>query len=246
MGVRRRGDQVSIEVWDTGRGIPDNQMHAIFQDFHQIDNEERDRSKGLGLGLAIAERLAICLSHEIACDSRIGKGSRFAVLVTPAQEKTAVATKTKDLNLMLQGLSGRRILLVEDDLEVLKATRQLMESWGCIVVQATNFEEALTAVNAQPQLPPELILADNRLPGGVEGVVVASRVREIFGYTIPSIIVTGDVQDDHLKEIASHGYRVMAKPVQPAKLRSLLSSMLENTERKPGRGQTEPFKLHSV
>jgi len=246
MGVRRRSGQISIEVWDTGLGIPDDQMHAIFQDFHQIDNEERDRSKGLGLGLAIAERLAICLSHEIACDSKVGEGSRFAVLVMPAQATPAVATKIENLEFLLHGLSGRRILLVEDDLEVLRATRQLLESWGCIVVQGTNLEDVLSVVNEQPLLPPDLILADNRLPGGAEGIVVASQVRDIFGYAIPCIIVTGDVQEDHLKEISSHGYRVMSKPVQPAKLRSLMSNMLENSDSKTDTAKTVPFKLHSV
>ena len=228
MGVRRRNDQISIEILDTGLGISADQMQAIFQDFHQIDNQERDKSKGLGLGLAIAERLAICLSHEIACDSQISKGSRFAVLVNPAPSKVSTAPKNDDLKFLLHGLSNKRILLVEDDLEVLKATRQLLESWGCIVDLGTNLEEVMSTLKSQ-SLQPDLILADNRLPGGSEGVVVASRVRELFDTAIPTIIVTGDVQEEHLKDIASHGYRVMSKPVQPAKLRSLMSNMLLDT-----------------
>ncbi len=230
LGVRRRSGLTSIEVWDTGRGIPNDQIQAIFEDFHQIDNEERDRSKGLGLGLAIAERLAICLSHEIACDSIVGKGSRFAVMVTPVAAKVSAPSIVEELDFLLHGLSGRRILLVEDDLEVLKATRRLLESWGCIVTLGTKLEEVMSLIQDQLSSPPELILADNRLPGGAEGVEVVQQVQQHFGYTIPSIIVTGDVQEEHLKEISSLGFRVLSKPVQPAKLRSLITQLLSENE----------------
>ena len=82
VGCRRRQQHLSIEVVDTGCGIPMHQLVPIFDDFHQLDNKERDRGKGLGLGLAIAKRLSICLNHDIECDSRLGYGSRFAVQVT--------------------------------------------------------------------------------------------------------------------------------------------------------------------
>ena len=81
IGCRRRGNMVSIEVWDTGCGISDNQMSSIFEDFYQIENKERDRSKGLGLGLALAKRLSISLNHKIESKSWLGSGSSFSVLV---------------------------------------------------------------------------------------------------------------------------------------------------------------------
>ncbi|HEY0340818.1 MAG TPA: HAMP domain-containing sensor histidine kinase, partial [Steroidobacteraceae bacterium] len=63
VGCRRRGDQVRVEVWDTGPGIPAEKHAEIFQEFAQLGNPERDRRKGLGLGLAIVERLATLLGH---------------------------------------------------------------------------------------------------------------------------------------------------------------------------------------
>ena len=65
VGCRRRAKELSIEVIDTGPGIPEHQKEAIFEDFHQLDNKERDRGKGLGLGLAIVRRLSVCLDHII-------------------------------------------------------------------------------------------------------------------------------------------------------------------------------------
>ena len=73
LGCRRRGDKLRIEVWDTGIGIPAEQLSAIFEEFHQIDNPARERSKGLGLGLAIVQRLAELLGHTIDVRSRPGR-----------------------------------------------------------------------------------------------------------------------------------------------------------------------------
>ncbi len=227
LGVRRKDSAIAVEVWDTGRGFPNDQALKIFEDFHQIDNEERDRSKGLGLGLAIAKRLAACLSHRIECDSVVGKGSRFAILVALSKKRLAEnLPKAGLLENLTHGLQGIRVLLVEDDVEVLKATRQLLKSWGCEVVTGRNIDEVIAMVERRAAAPPDVIIADNRLPGGAEGVEIASRVQKIIGHTIPTVIVTGDVQEDHLRDISGYGYQVMFKPVQPARLRSLISNMI--------------------
>ena len=81
LGCRRRTNTLRIEVWDTGSGIPAEQLSAIFEEFHQLDNPARERSKGLGLGLAIVQRLAELLGHTIDVRSRPGKGSVFSVEV---------------------------------------------------------------------------------------------------------------------------------------------------------------------
>ena len=76
LGCRRRGDKLRIEVWDTGPGIPELELQAIFEEFHQLDNPARERSKGLGLGLAIVQRLADLLGHKIDVRSRSGQRAR--------------------------------------------------------------------------------------------------------------------------------------------------------------------------
>ena len=79
IGCRRKGSEVSIEVWDTGCGISDDQMSLIYEDFYQVENKERDRGKGLGLGLALAKRLSDSLDHKIDSKSSLGRGSCFSV-----------------------------------------------------------------------------------------------------------------------------------------------------------------------
>ncbi|SCA57284.1 Signal transduction histidine kinase [Candidatus Terasakiella magnetica] len=81
LGCRRVDDHISIEVWDSGPGIPAEGMDKIFTEFSQLDDPERDRSEGIGLGLAIVKRLADLLELEISCESEVGKGSKFAILL---------------------------------------------------------------------------------------------------------------------------------------------------------------------
>lgn len=85
LGCRRREGGVRIEVVDTGIGIPSDKIDAIFEEFFQVGNPERDRTKGLGLGLAVARRLGALLHHEVGVVSRCGGGSRFFVTVPIAE-----------------------------------------------------------------------------------------------------------------------------------------------------------------
>ena len=81
LGCRRHGDVLNIEVGDTGIGIPTGELHAIFEEYHQIDNDARERSRGLGLGLSIVQRLGNMLGHRISVRSLPGSGSLFRVEV---------------------------------------------------------------------------------------------------------------------------------------------------------------------
>ena len=87
LGCRRRSDKLRIEVWDTGRGIPEGQTDAIFAEFHQLDNPAHERSRGLGLGLSIVQRLADLLGYSVDVRSQPGKGSAFAVEVPLGREQ---------------------------------------------------------------------------------------------------------------------------------------------------------------
>ncbi len=82
LGCRRcRSGSLRIEVWDTGIGIPEDQLNTIFDEFYRLDNPSRVQSKGFGLGLAIVSRTAHLLGHRVEVRSSVGKGSRFLVEV---------------------------------------------------------------------------------------------------------------------------------------------------------------------
>lgn len=79
VGLRRRRDHVTIEVWDTGIGIPREAQDLIFTDFYRVQSAARDRSNGVGLGLAIVTRLCDCLGYGVRLSSRPGRGSVFRI-----------------------------------------------------------------------------------------------------------------------------------------------------------------------
>ena len=225
IGCRKRGDKVSVEVWDTGCGISDDQISLIYDDFYQVENKESDRGKGLGLGLELAKRLADSLDHTINSKSTLGAGSCFSVAVDIAENK---ADKNLDDGFMnIMNLSGVNVFLVEDDIDVLKATKQLLESWGCKVKTARNKDEVMNLIKENPYNNPDIILADNRLPGDLSGIDITYLIQEKLQASIPCVIMTGDVERNHVQSIIDQGFPVLLKPIQPAKFRAMLSHLIQ-------------------
>lgn len=179
VGCRRRGDGLRIQVWDTGIGIAEDQIDGIFEEFRQLDNPERDRAKGLGLGLAIVDRIARLLAHPIEFRSSLGRGSMFSVTVPlgSGDEGRDVDDTAADRVL---DLSGKSILIVEDNLEVGEATKALVEFWRADVTWAVNAEEALTLIS-DGELRPDMVIADYRLPDGDTGIDMLRRIAEVVG-----------------------------------------------------------------
>ena len=213
LGCRRRGDMLRIEVWDTGIGIPEEQLQAIFEEFHQLDNPARERSKGLGLGLAIVQRLADLLGHAVDVRSRPGKGSVFAVEVPLGQD----APHWRPQYLWPEATENRHqsgaILVVEDDPSVREMLTLLLDGEGHRTTAVEDGRKALELV-AQGAVRPDLVVADYNLPGGLNGLQVIARLRETLGHEIPAIILTGDISTDTLREIAQGGHLHLNKPVK--------------------------------
>jgi signal transduction histidine kinase len=91
VGCRRVGVQLRLEVVDTGPGIAAASHEAIFEEFVQLGNAERDRTKGLGLGLAIVRHLARLLGHQVTVRSGVGRGTTFSVTVPQAPSRQQAA-----------------------------------------------------------------------------------------------------------------------------------------------------------
>ena len=127
----------------------------------------------------------------------------------------------------IMNLSGTNILLVEDDMDVLKATKQLLESWGCKVKTARNKDEVMNFIKENPYDNPDIILADNRLPGDASGIDITYLIQEKLQASIPCVIMTGDVERNHVQSIIDQGFPVLLKPIQPAKFRAMLSHLIQ-------------------
>ncbi len=219
-GCRRRGDALEIQIWDTGIGIARDQHEAIFQEFAQVDNPQRDREQGLGLGLAIARRAAGLLGHPLGVRSVPGCGSMFWVRVplcaAPAPSRPATAAA---------GGIARGVIVVDDDAQVLDAVSYQLRTWGCAVYAGLDAERARHAHEAacrRGDAPVDLIIADYRLAGGVHGAQAIRQLIDYLGAPVPAAIVTGDTSPERLREARASGHRLLHKPVAAEQLRELV------------------------
>jgi signal transduction histidine kinase len=221
LGCRRVDGHLRIEVHDTGIGIAQNQHAAVFTEFTQLENPERDRHKGLGLGLAIVDGLAKTLGHPLTLRSQPGRGSMFAVTVPFGASGKQPAL---DLPPDSAQVSEVSVLLIDDDSAIREAASKLLEKWGYTVVATESTTEALDLLR-DTGFRPDVMLVDFRLREGQSGVQAIRAIREFCGHAVPAAIITGDSDPDHLHEAKDEGFPIMLKPLAAAKLRALLSNL---------------------
>ena len=124
-------------------------------------------------------------------------------------------------NLANAALTGRRILILDDDIAVLAGMRGLLTRWGCSVETAASPAETEELL-ADSDENLELLIIDYRLPGAVSGIELAKIWQGRFGDGFPVLVITGDTGPERLREAEASGYPLLHKPVQPARLRSTL------------------------
>lgn len=222
LACRRRQGRWRIEVRDSGIGIAADQHRRIFDEFYQIGNPERDRQKGLGLGLAIVSRLARLLGCPIDLASAPGRGTTIAVTVPSGRlgAKRGVGETTTDI----ATFDGLRVLIIDDEHEVLMAMETIMQRWGCSTLVAESLVEAVTAMKER-HWEPEIAISDYRLKGDADGIGALNWLREQYGDDLPGLLITGDIEADRLKIVQDSGYTLLHKPVAPAKLRAVIGSL---------------------
>ena len=229
VGCRRRGGHLSIEIWDTGIGIPEGELGAIFEEYHQLDNAARERDHGLGLGLAIVQRLGKLLGHPVGVRSWPGKGSVFTIEVKlPAGD--AAAPPDRQPPGMESGTFDSlghvgEILVVDDEPEVRELLALLLRDEGYRVTTAVDGLAALALV-AQGTVRPDLILADYNLPNGMDGLQLAAKVRAALHRHMPVIILSGDIATGSLTEIGNADCMQLSKPVKPHELTEVIQTLL--------------------
>jgi two-component system CheB/CheR fusion protein len=232
LGCRRRADMLRIEVWDTGAGIPELELQAIFEEFHQLDNPARERSKGLGLGLAIVQRLSDLLGHKIDVRSRLGTGSVFSIEVPLGRAETAREPIADQNRTQADATARGTILIVEDDPAVLEMLQLLFDDDGHRTLIAADGRKALELA-AEGSTTLDLIVADYNLPKGLNGLQIIGKLQEQARRAIPAIILTGDISADSLREIAGHDCVHLNKPVRASELTSLARRLLARPEPAP-------------
>ncbi len=224
LGARRRGGKVRLEVWDTGRGIPADQLQAIFLEFNQLDAGRASERRGVGLGLAIVDRIAGILGYRIEVHSTPGRGSLFAIEV-PLVRKPARPAPGEAIARVSAGdpLPGQRLLVVDNETEILFSMSALLGQWGCEVLTATDLEGARKALDGRA---PDAILVDYHLDHGATGCQLLGALREDYGAEIAAVMITADRSDDCRRALARLGVPLLNKPLKPGKLRAALSALL--------------------
>ena len=224
VGCRRHGSRLSVEVWDTGIGIPAGEVDRIFDEYRQVDNPARERSRGLGLGLAIVKRVSDLLGHPVTVRSDFGRGSRFAVEVPLADVQTIAETGVKKeaepaepaVQAPLSNASHRAaILVVEDDPDLLGVLEQSLRDAGQSVITAVDGPAALRQIALST---PALLLADYNLPNGLSGLDLVVGLREAVGWAVPAIILTGDISAETEALVAAQHVTLLSKPVRQSDL----------------------------
>ncbi len=214
------GSKICIQVSDTGIGIPEENREQIFQEFLQLNNLERDRTKGFGLGLAIVKRLCQLLKSSLTIESKVGSGSVFQLNI-PLGDESYINPNKYDLEQQLKNEPSMLILVIDDDNPARESMSQILKAWGHEVISAISLDEALKIKTRTP----DAIIADYRLRDGKTGIEAASFICQLRESLIPTLIVTGDNSVDIRQEANRMGYALLIKPVNSAKLRAFLRSI---------------------
>ena len=221
---RRQRNVAVIEVWDSGVGIPADHHQHVFEEYFQIGNPARSRGHGLGLGLAIVRGLCDLLDIEIQICSRVGKGSRFRLLL-PQQDAPLELAARPQTNISQASVgSNKNILIVDDDPLSLDALELCVAQWGF----GTMTADSVGDIARQPvaTAPPDLILSDFRLPDGKTAFDVLAQVAEHTGRRPPMIMITGETDPKVLAQAVASHHLLLHKPVAPGKLRAAINASI--------------------
>jgi signal transduction histidine kinase/CheY-like chemotaxis protein len=225
VACRPRGrSHLSIEVWDTGMGIPEHKIDDMFGEFQQLANPERDAQKGFGLGLAIAQGLAGTLDTQIKVQSVLGRGSVFSFELP---RSSASVIEDLPIDVEITEFSGQKVIVVDDDERVRLSMHRLMESWGCYCVSGESAKEVLAQTSDRDF---DLLLVDYRLREGTTGRDAIEAIRAYTGKQIPAIIITGDTASNRIAEAQSSDALLLHKPASTSQLRRIMASMLSQSE----------------
>lgn len=224
VSVRVEAHDQDADVWrvtisDTGCGVAPSEQARIFEEFYQIGNPERDRSKGLGLGLSIVSRMVDLLDLHLGFESIEGEGTTFtlsipAATATPAAGATAAQARER--------LPQLHVLVLDDEEPVRLAMQALLGAHGCEITLAGSTREALVKCLMRR---PDIVLTDLRLRGGDDGI---SAVRSLRGALpgLPAVLITGDTAPERLREAHAAGLVLLHKPVLEEQLLQAIQAAL--------------------
>ena len=233
LGCRRQGNELSIQVFDNGPGIPTDKQQAVFEQFTQLATKQIVGPKGLGLGLNIAKSLACILNHNISLKSQTNHGCLFSLSVPIVAAPEKVKTEPSVANITLQGVG---VLCVDNETDVLNGMEKLLGAWKCRVYTASSPQQA-EQVFAQYEDQIDILLVDYQLDGN-EKVICSEAMKQIDGISLieklrakcqhpkPAILITATTDEQVLIRTEKLAIGYLRKMIKPMALRALMSALL--------------------
>lgn len=226
VSARARGGGWLVEVRDTGIGIAPADQARVFSPYYRGSRADQMDDAGHGLGLAVVARCAEQLGAAYGVHSLAGRGSRFWLRL-PAHVATDAGAPTASAAAHHQAVASRPLqghcLVLDDDPQVLKAWRAMLEAWGVAAAYATTGAEAHARLDEG--LVPDAIFCDQRLRSGESGFDI---LRTLLARcpAARGAMVSGEFDAPALRDAEDEGYLVLRKPVNPAELHAVLVQWL--------------------
>jgi signal transduction histidine kinase/ActR/RegA family two-component response regulator len=229
-GIVLADNSLQIQVIDTGIGIDPHHLTDIFDEFHQLRNPARDRSKGTGLGLAICKRLVSAIGCTLSVDSTPNRGSTFTLHIPAALRIPSPSLSTNLLGSQSRHtgrLAGLRILLVEDHEMTRRATAKILAAEGATVMQAEHGKAALQLLAHDF---PQVLLLDLMLPD-MDGADILRKLQTHCPASLKCMLaISGDVTQARADQVQSLGATALIpKPVDIDHLVNTINASLPPT-----------------
>jgi PAS domain S-box-containing protein len=206
------GNYLSIKVKDTGIGIPKDKLEIIFEFFRQGDDSHTRKYEGVGIGLAISKRIANAMGGTIKVESELDMGSEFTFsFPLTIIEENMINPEKENTSFTVPDLSGKNILIVEDDTIGMGMIVNLLKPSKCKIINAVNGKEAIEVIKANPET--DIILMDLKMPV-MDGFEATRAIRKEFS-DLPIIALTAySLQKDKRKALDAGCNDIITKPIK--------------------------------
>lgn len=227
LGVKHQQNNIVIEVWDNGPGIPQDKQTTIFKEFERLNPNQA--ASGLGLGLAISERIAKLLGFTISVKSTLGKGTCFSISLPRSHsvlpDKITITTTSQPSS--TNEFIDLAIVLIDNESLMLTAMQTQLQEWGCNVV-AVKDEASLHTALAKQHFDPAMIISDYHLDDDKNGVDLVQKNTAQYAWQAPVIICSADPSEQVREHTSNAKFYFMRKPIKALALKKLMRQLLDN------------------